>query len=107
MIIIFWLIFCVLVGVAAQKRGRSFLAFALLSAVISPLGGLIVLLVMGQKTPTVAEAPKFSEPDKADASSLMSNFNTDRAAKSFCPNCGTQIDADTRFCPNCGKQVNA
>lgn len=106
MIILLWLILCVAVGIAAKNRGRSFFAFALLSAVISPIGGIIVLLVMGHKTPSVAESYKPSEPDiQEEVSSLASNYEASAAPKAFCPNCGAQIDADTRFCPSCGKQI--
>lgn len=108
MIIICWLIFCVVIGVMAKKRGRNSLVFALLSAVISPIGGLIVLLIMGEKAPSEQTTYKISASDKkAEASSFVSNYDSDRASRSFCSNCGAQIDADTRFCPKCGKQINA
>lgn len=45
-ILFFWLVFAVLVGVLASSRGRSGFGFFLLSAVFSPLLGLIVVLVM-------------------------------------------------------------
>lgn len=107
MIIICWIIFCVVIGVMAKNRGRNSFAFALLSAIISPIGGLIVLLVMGEKTPAEQTTYKISGSDKkAEASSFVSNYNSDRASRSFCSNCGTQIDTGTKFCPKCGKQIN-
>ena len=41
-----WLIFAMLVGALAASRGRSFFGFFLLSALLSPLVGLIVVLVI-------------------------------------------------------------
>jgi len=108
MIIICWIIFCVVIGVMAKNRGRSFLAFALLSAIISPIGGLIVLLVIGEKASSEQTTYKISGSDKkVEASSFMSNYDSGRATRSFCSNCGAQVDADTKFCPKCGKQINA
>lgn len=47
--VLIWLFFCYLVGKMAEKRGRDFWPFALLSAVISPIGGCIVVLIAGNK----------------------------------------------------------
>lgn len=41
-----WLLFALLVGVLASNRGRSGVGFFLLSAILSPLIGLIVVLVI-------------------------------------------------------------
>lgn len=41
-----WLVFSILVGVLADTRGRSGLGFFFLSAFLSPLVGLIVVLVI-------------------------------------------------------------
>lgn len=107
MIIITWLIFCAVIGYMAKNRGRGFWPFALLSAVISPIGGLIVLLVMGKKAPETVESYPKVEQNYSQQTSSFSSFPQDTpAAKSFCPNCGTQVDSEAAFCPNCGKQVN-
>jgi hypothetical protein len=45
----FWLIFAVLVGVFASKRGRSGFGYFILSVVLSPLIGFLIALVAGKK----------------------------------------------------------
>lgn len=44
--VILWLLFAIGVGVLANSRGRSGIGFFLLSVLLSPLLGLIVVLVM-------------------------------------------------------------
>lgn len=44
-IVFLWLVFAVLVGVLAASRGRSGVGFFLLSAVLSPVVGLVIVLV--------------------------------------------------------------
>lgn len=48
-IIFIWLLLAVGVGLLANSRGRSGIGFFLLSAILSPLLGLIVVLVMSNK----------------------------------------------------------
>lgn len=48
-IILVWLLLAAGVGLLANSRGRSGFGFFLLSAVLSPLLGLIVVLVMSNK----------------------------------------------------------
>ncbi|MBL0720028.1 hypothetical protein JI742_09030 [Piscinibacter sp. Jin2] len=45
-LIFVWGLLCWAVGYAAESRGRSFIAFFILSLVTSPVLGLIVLLIM-------------------------------------------------------------
>lgn len=45
-IVIGWVILAVLVGVFADSRGRSGVGFALLSVLLSPLLGLVIVLVI-------------------------------------------------------------
>jgi len=47
MIILFWLLFTVLVFVAAESRSRSGILWTLGSLVISPFFALLFILVMG------------------------------------------------------------
>lgn len=46
LIIVFWLVFAVGVGMLADSKGRSFWGFSLLSVVTSPLLGLIIVLIV-------------------------------------------------------------
>jgi hypothetical protein len=46
-----WLVFCIVVAIAANARGRSGIGWFLLSLLISPLFGLILVLVLSRKNP--------------------------------------------------------
>ncbi len=46
MFIILWLIFCILVGAIASSRGQSGILAFIVSAIFSPILGLIVVLLM-------------------------------------------------------------
>ena len=109
MVILLWLIFCVIVGSVAKNKGRSFLAFALLSVVISPIGGLIVLLLMGNKVPEQVNSYSASVPDsqKLPDTNIQSEVLDADNAVSFCPNCGAMLAPDAKFCPKCGNQIRA
>lgn len=54
-ILIIWLLLCVGVGVIADSRGRSGFGYFLLSVVLSPLIGLIVVLVTEDLTKKAAQ----------------------------------------------------
>ncbi len=49
MIILFWILFTVLVAVAASSRGRSALGWVVGSFFISPFMALLFILVLGNK----------------------------------------------------------
>ena len=109
MIILLWVIFCIAVGAFAKKKGRSFLLFALISVVISPIGGLIALLIVGDKAPEVTNSysPSTSDYQQQPPTSFKSEVSDTDAPASFCPNCGTMLAPGAKFCPKCGSQVNA
>jgi hypothetical protein len=46
LLIVGWIVVCVVVGIAATARGRSLIAWSLLSVFISPVVGLLLLLVL-------------------------------------------------------------
>ena len=45
--VLFWMIFVVVTGVMASKRGRNALGWVVLSIFLSPLLGIILLLLLG------------------------------------------------------------
>lgn len=49
-----WLVGSVMVGFLATSMKRPFISWALISAILSPLLGLVVLLVMGTDKATPA-----------------------------------------------------
>lgn len=77
------LIVDLLVGRWAEAWGRSFSQFFLLSFLLSPIaGGVILLLQRPVKTP----APP---------------------AVGYCPSCGTGRIAGANFCASCGRSLEA
>lgn len=103
--IIAWLVFCIVVGKMAEKRGRSFWTFTLISAVISPIGGFIVLLISGKKD-NAQVASQYECPEEQPQqyqSSFVSEPNS--TGPVFCTKCGAVIDSETKFCPACGAEV--
>jgi len=45
MILFLWLLFCFLIGLLANSRGKSGVLYFFVSAVLSPIIGLIIVLV--------------------------------------------------------------
>ena len=111
MVFICWLVLCVLVGKLAQNKGRNFWTYALLSAIISPIGGVIVLLVKGNKdngtvtTQYVAPEEQCQPQEQAASAFLAAPVASSPVEPMFCVKCGALIDAETKFCPSCGAEV--
>lgn len=81
-IFIFWFLFSVAVGILGSNRGRSGIAWFLVSIVLSPLLGLIFLLVM-RNLKDDSERP---------------NPNTHVR----CPDCRELVRMDASKCKHCG-----
>jgi biotin transporter BioY len=69
-IIIGWLIWSGLVGWIASTRGRNPVAWFTLSVLLSPLLGLIAVLVVGKATPDVAVHPASAADEIAKLAAL-------------------------------------
>lgn len=95
-IAIFWLLFAVVVGVFASNRGRSGFGWFLLSALISPLLGLIFCAVSKDlsKTATLnsAQTPSQSTHRRCPA---CAEFILPEAT--VCKHCATKVEPDTGF----------
>lgn len=88
-IVLFWLLFSIVVGVAASSRGRSGFGWFLLSVIISPVLALILVLVMPRRDQTaVLRAPS------GEAISDKTHVR--------CPDCKELIRADASKCRYCG-----
>lgn len=68
---LFWLIFTIVICCMAKSRGRSALGFFLLSFFLSPLVGLIVLLIVGKNEPHVVEV-RYADAPKSDSAAEAS-----------------------------------
>ncbi len=58
---ILWIFFAALVGIYANKKGRSGIGYTFLSILISPVLGFIVVLIRGEK--------RYSSPKKKKGAS--------------------------------------
>lgn len=68
-IFIAWIALSILVGVLATNKGRKFLGWFLLSALISPLFGILALLVAGETEEQWEDRIKRDEEIRIEVSS--------------------------------------
>lgn len=87
-----WLTFSVIVGVAAGGRGRSGVAWFLISALISPLFGLILLVVL----PKLGVAAVLRD-SAGEAITPETHVR--------CPDCRELVRADAKKCKHCGSAL--
>ncbi len=88
-IVLLWVVFAVIVAVAASGRGRSGFGWFLLSAVISPLLSFILLMVL----PKVGAAGL----PKDETGAVITPETHVR-----CPDCRELVRHDARKCKHCG-----
>lgn len=81
-VVFFWFFFSVLVGVWASGRGRSGFGYFVLSMLLSPLLGFLIVAVAGNLK------EKANEP------------NPDTHVR--CPDCRELVLRDARKCKHCG-----
>lgn len=88
--VFFWLVFSIVVGVAANSRGRSGVGWFLFSLILSPLLGLILVLVLPRQSAETQDADEEVAPKFADVR---------------CPDCRELVRADARKCKHCGSAL--
>lgn len=88
-IFLVWIGLCIGVGVFADSRGRSGVGWGFFSAVLSPILGFIIVLVL-EKRPTLA----------AGESSVSTGTRK-------CPFCAELIRAEAIKCKHCGSDVES
>jgi Na+/H+-dicarboxylate symporter len=91
-IVIPWLLFSLVVGVAANARGRSGLIWFLFSILLSPVVTLLLVLVSKNlKVPQTAVAVN------GEVATTETHVR--------CPECRELVRADARKCKHCGTQL--
>lgn len=86
-----WIVLAVVVGMVASSNGRSFIGYTFLSLALSPILGLIILLISSVNKPAHAQAARASgELPVADQR---------------CKKCGLEFDPTATVCPYCGTEV--
>lgn len=87
MVVIAWIIFSIIVGVAASNKGRSGWGFFFLSLILSPLiGGLAILAAA--RNESRLEAKKLQSGDSRK-----------------CPFCAELIKKEATKCRHCGADI--
>ena len=95
-IVLFWLVLCIVVAVAASTRGRSSIGWFLISAVFSPIvGGLFVLAL-----PSLRASSAPSYPAQSKTQSEPKNVRA-------CPFCAELIKMEAKICPHCHSPLPA
>lgn len=89
MLIMLWLLFSAFIAVIASSRGRSAFGFFLLSAILSPLIGLIVVMCLPRVEQKI-------EAEKIASGELRK-----------CPTCAEVIKAEAIKCRFCGAELPA
>lgn len=93
-VFLIWLVFAVLVGVLANSRGRSGFGFFLLSVLLSPLIGLIIVLVI-KNLSNVAIA--------AEQAVIQQAVSAETHVK--CPDCAEFVRKEAKVCKHCGAKL--
>tara|TARA_R110002167_G_scaffold329681_1_gene536355 strand:+ start:80 stop:346 length:267 start_codon:yes stop_codon:yes gene_type:complete len=87
MIIVLWIIFAILVGVYANSKGRSGFGFFLIAALLSPLIGFIIALVVSPINSKV-------EQNALEAGDVKK-----------CPSCAELVKAEAKLCKHCRTEL--
>lgn len=90
---LFWLICAVVVGVLASSRGRSGFVWFLLSTLLSPLIGLILVVVLPKVGTAAAARDESGQPI------------TERT-HARCPDCRELVRRDASKCKHCGSVLH-
>jgi len=86
MLFFIWFVLCVLAGMLAGSKGRSFFGFFLLSLFLSPLIGFIAALIAQPNTEVIEES-------KLDSGEMKK-----------CPKCAEIVKIDATVCRYCGNE---
>lgn len=86
-VFIIWLVLAILVGVFATNRGHSGIVFFLIAAVLSPLIGFIIVLVMKPNTQEIE------------------SWSIESGELKKCPDCAELVKSEAKICKHCGNEL--
>ena len=86
LLVIIWVVLCILVGILAFRWGRSFVDYFLMSLLLSPLTGIVILLVRRR--------------NPAELTARRGRYGKQK----ICGACGELIEIDAEVCRQCGHQ---
>ncbi len=86
-ILLFWIIFAILVGAYAGKKGRSSLGYFFLALALSPLIAFLILLILGENRARVDE-------QRIKAGDFRK-----------CPFCAELVKPEAIVCKHCGRDL--
>lgn len=121
---IIWLVFCIVVGVFASKKGRSGIGWAFISFLISPLfAGIIVALLKDLTVQEDIERVKMENQqtkDRVAYNEKLTEYRLNRVESDVRQLSGGQetmtrlntqetslISVATKSCPACGQEIKA
>lgn len=87
MIVVLWLVFAILVGVYANSKGRSGFGFFLISALLSPLIGFIIALIISPINSKV-------EQKALEAGDMKK-----------CSSCAELVKVEAKLCKHCQTEL--
>jgi uncharacterized paraquat-inducible protein A len=97
--LVFWLGCSVAIGILASNRGRSGFGWFLFSIFLSPLLGLIFVLV-------TRNLKVEQQLDALNLEKLKAEKATDSEEQTRCPDCRELIRFDARKCKHCGSIIS-